>query len=147
MAGFTVRHHAQVAEQVKAAHRLMAVAAGGMDEAVTAMRRMAQAPCPRAVRKRYFEQLAPARPEDDRHTQRIRQRRDRWDQLFESGDGNDLPEVRGSFWAAYNAVTQWVDREGYSRRHPEPLNKVFFGTGAALKKQAFELAYRAISLN
>jgi len=28
--------------------------------------------------------------------------------LLEEGAGNDLPGVRGTWWAAYNAVTQWL---------------------------------------
>lgn len=32
-------------------------------------------------------------------------------ELFESGRGNDLPGARGTAWAAYNAVTEWVTHE------------------------------------
>ena len=28
--------------------------------------------------------------------------------LFESGAGNDAPGVRGTWWAAYNAMTEWL---------------------------------------
>jgi hypothetical protein len=30
-------------------------------------------------------------------------------ELYASGQGSDLPGVRGTAWAAYNSVTEWVD--------------------------------------
>ena len=54
--------------------------------------------------------------------------------------GADLPGVRGSLWAAYNGLTQWVDRESYSRRNREPLNSIWFGAGEQIKRRAFDEA-------
>lgn len=65
--------------------------------------------------------------------------------LFSQGKGQaDFADIRGTGWAAYNAVTEYVDHlrptrlrsassEGESR-----LNSAWLGSGAALKDQAFD---------
>ena len=56
---------------------------------------------------------------------------------------NDLQGcgVRGTLWAAYNAVTQFEDYRQSTREAPEKrLNRVWFGDGATLKVHAFEAA-------
>jgi hypothetical protein len=65
------------------------------------------------------------------------QRHERWEELFTEGDGNRLPGVRGTVWAAYNGVTQWVDRESFTKRSREPLKSIWFGQGRLLKERAF----------
>jgi phage/plasmid-like protein (TIGR03299 family) len=53
---------------------------------------------------------------------------------------NSLPGIEGTAWAAYNAVSQYVDHQG---RHPgtdSKLNSVFFGEGNTVKQQAFARA-------
>lgn len=60
-------------------------------------------------------------------------------QLFETGKGNDLPGVKGTMWAAYNAVTEFVQ---YKRGTSDEgrLNELWFGQGATLNKRALEKA-------
>jgi phage/plasmid-like protein (TIGR03299 family) len=59
--------------------------------------------------------------------------------LAESGQGNTVPAVSGTYWSAYNGFTQWLS---YSRgRNPESrLNSLWFGDGASLNKQGLEVA-------
>jgi hypothetical protein len=56
----------------------------------------------------------------------------------EAGRGNDLPSVRGTYWTAYNGVTEWLT---YSRGHSQQnrLNSLWFGDGASLNRQALEV--------
>jgi hypothetical protein len=70
-------------------------------------------------------------------------------ELFETGIGTDLPGVRGTLWAAYNGITQWVDRESYTSRNKEPLNSIWFGEGERIKRLAFDAAakFMGYSLN
>jgi phage/plasmid-like protein (TIGR03299 family) len=59
-------------------------------------------------------------------------------QLFDQGLGNQLPGVAGSYWAAVNGVTQWVDHErgGNDTR----LEAAWFGPGRDLKNRAVKVA-------
>jgi phage/plasmid-like protein (TIGR03299 family) len=59
--------------------------------------------------------------------------------LAESGKGNTLPAVTGTYWSAYNGVTEWLSFE--RGRNPENrLNSLWFGDGANLNKYALETA-------
>jgi phage/plasmid-like protein (TIGR03299 family) len=59
--------------------------------------------------------------------------------LAEAGKGNDLPSVRGTWWAAYNGTAEWLS---YSRGRSQAnrLNSLWFGDGASLNKHALETA-------
>jgi phage/plasmid-like protein (TIGR03299 family) len=59
--------------------------------------------------------------------------------LFEVGRGNDMPEIKGTFWAAYNAVSEYLQ---YNRGEDVGgrLDSLWFGQGAQLNKKAFETA-------
>lgn len=65
--------------------------------------------------------------------------------LFERGRGNDLPGVKGTVWAGFNAVTEYVDYFR-STRGDEGENRaksLLFGSGAILKQSAWD---KAVSL-
>jgi len=59
--------------------------------------------------------------------------------LTEEGRGNDLPSVRGSLWAAYNGVSEWLT---YNRGHSEDsrINSLWFGDSANINRHALEVA-------
>jgi len=68
--------------------------------------------------------------------------------LFEKGKGNDMKGVKGSYWALYNAVTEYVDHERTTRCSKKSgdnadgcrLKSAWFGSGADLKQRAFDVA-------
>jgi len=60
-------------------------------------------------------------------------------ELYERGLGSDIPGVRGNYWGAFNAVTEWVDH--YRGRDAElRLENMLLGHGAELKTKAFNVA-------
>jgi phage/plasmid-like protein (TIGR03299 family) len=58
--------------------------------------------------------------------------------LFEKGRGNDLPGVRGTLWAAYNGITEYLQYER-GEDAQNRLDQMWFGQGAALNKRALEV--------
>jgi phage/plasmid-like protein (TIGR03299 family) len=59
--------------------------------------------------------------------------------LFEVGRGNDMPEIKGTLWAAYNAIAEHIQ---YKRGDDVGgrLDSLWFGQGAQLNKKALEVA-------
>jgi phage/plasmid-like protein (TIGR03299 family) len=53
---------------------------------------------------------------------------------------NTLPGIEGTAWAAYNAVSQYVDHQGRGAGTDSKLNSIWFGEGNQLKQQAFATA-------
>jgi phage/plasmid-like protein (TIGR03299 family) len=59
--------------------------------------------------------------------------------LCESGRGNGLPSVSGTWWAAYNGVSEWLAyRRG--RSQDNRLNGLWFGAGAGVNRHALQTA-------
>jgi phage/plasmid-like protein (TIGR03299 family) len=59
--------------------------------------------------------------------------------LFEQGRGNDMQEIKGTYWAAYNAVNEYLQ---YERGETEQsrFDSLWFGSSAQLNKKALETA-------
>ena len=140
MQGLTIRHYRDVAVRVKEAHRLLGIVNTAMDEAGVIMQRMATVQMTGHRQAEYFERVLPVPAENNPAWQKAVERHNRLEELFEVGDGNSLPGVSGTLWAAYNAVTQWVDRESYTTRQKNPLTTIWFGEGARIKRLAFDVA-------
>ena len=62
--------------------------------------------------------------------------------LYESGTGQDIPGARGTLWAAYNAVTEFVDHE--RGRDDNRLSSSWFGSGNDLRSKAFKQAVKML---
>lgn len=91
---------------------------------------------------KYLELVLPA-PADEENTRAIRRvalARQKSAELFETGRGNTLPQVRGSLWAAYNAVTEFVDYYQPGGGGERRLDSVWFGDGYLTKARAYRVA-------
>jgi len=64
--------------------------------------------------------------------------------LFENGVGNKLPGVYGTLWAAYNSVTELVDHKITKQSPDRKLKSVWFGDGAAVKANAYQVALEQV---
>lgn len=134
--GLTIRHYPDVKERVDQARRILGIVEETYAKAGESFRRMTKVEMTGVRLREYFGALMPL-PADEEARTKVAARHTRLTELFETGDGNSLPGVRGTLWAAYNAVTQWADRESYSKRQREPLRTIFFGDAARLKEDAF----------
>jgi phage/plasmid-like protein (TIGR03299 family) len=60
-------------------------------------------------------------------------------ELFEAGAGNATPYVSGTWWAAYNGVSEWISHE--RGRNPDSrVNSLWYGDSASLNARALALA-------
>lgn len=64
--------------------------------------------------------------------------------LFEKGRGNDMREIKGTAWAAYNAVNEYLQ---YVRGSDEDsrLDKMWFGDGATLNQSALSIITKMVA--
>lgn len=61
------------------------------------------------------------------------------EKLFEVGKGNDIEGVKGTWWAAYNAVTEYLNYEK-GRSVQNRLDSLWFGQNAVQSRKALETA-------
>jgi len=59
--------------------------------------------------------------------------------LFEHGRGNDMPGVKGTVWAAYNAVTEYLTWER-GASNDNRMTSLWLGDGQAVAQRAFSEA-------
>jgi phage/plasmid-like protein (TIGR03299 family) len=59
--------------------------------------------------------------------------------LCESGRGNSLPSVSGTYWTAYNGFSEWLSYNR-GRSQDSRLNSLWFGDSASVNKHALETA-------
>jgi phage/plasmid-like protein (TIGR03299 family) len=109
--------------------------------------------------EQYFRevfQVEEAKLLDEESNSRLKSRQDRLADLFIDGAGQKNPVIRGTAWAALNAVTEYLDHEastavrgvseGIDIAEKERLTKMkrfesnTFGNNASIKKRAFDLA-------
>ena len=92
----------------------------------------------------YIRAVIPAKNENEVSTRTINIR-DGIGSRFES-ESNSLPGIKGSAWAAYNAVTEWTDHFSiYSKEKRDTtarLSSIWLGCGSELKKRAFDIALK-----
>lgn len=60
--------------------------------------------------------------------------------LWETGRGNELPNVRGTLWAAYKGIAEHADYGLTSARDSKWLDGVWFGESYRIKTMAFDAA-------
>ena len=58
--------------------------------------------------------------------------------LFQKGRGNDLQEIRGSYWAAYNAINEYLQYER-GETNEGRIDSLWFGQSASLNKRALDI--------
>lgn len=58
---------------------------------------------------------------------------------FDSGIGTNIPGVRGTYWGAYNAITEWLSHERGHNKDTR-MNSLWFGESAGMNKTALETA-------
>lgn len=83
----------------------------------------------------------PPNKDDNAALRRSVESRQRSSELFESGYGNRLSGAKGTLWAAYNGVTEFVDHHIGKRTSAERrLDSAWFGNGYLTKARAFKVA-------
>ena len=98
----------------------------------------------------YLDTLFPV-SEEAKNTKRVKEVRALVAQNFMDREHNALPGLEGSWWTAFNAVTQFVDHQRGTRKtsfdnaEKNRARSIMVGSGAVLKRKALINAVRAAS--
>jgi len=150
--GISILHKGDLTVKIKEAQKVLGLAQWFYDDATEKIDRLASHfPTP-AMLSAYFKSLYPD-PDEGHDKTRVQNIREELHRLFEAGIGHDLPEIKHTSWAAFNAVTEYVDHVRPTRskddgnRASRRLNSIWFGSGAQLKATAWDLALEMANSN
>jgi phage/plasmid-like protein (TIGR03299 family) len=142
--GVSIVHKGDLAAKVREAQEILGFAKRFYDDLGERINRLAShQPCRRQL-ETYYESLYPDRANGQ--NRRAGNIRSKLFDLFENGIGQDMPAIRNSSWAAFNAVTEYIDHHRSSRgrtdfdRRSRRLESAWFGSGSRLKSRAWILA-------
>jgi phage/plasmid-like protein (TIGR03299 family) len=142
--GVSIIHKGDLAAKVGEAQEILGLAKRFYDDLEERINQLAGHYPSRRQLETYFESLYPDTADGkNRRAQNVRGELFR---LFESGMGQDIPETKLTTWAAFNAVTEYVDHHRSTRGRSEHertsrrLESAWFGSGARLKATAWKLA-------
>lgn len=142
--GVSIVHKGDLRAKVAAAQETLGLAGRFYDDLEEKINELAWHYPSRRQLDLYFESLYPNREEGgNRRAENVRKELVR---LFENGRGQNIDGTRLTTWAAFNAVTEYVDHHRSTRGRSERerassrLESAWFGSGARLKGEAWRLA-------
>lgn len=135
----SVRHSAKLELGLDAVQKSVDLMKQTFDLTIESYRTLAEAGCSEEQLRKYVRQVFnyQARPEEEMPKC--------WDYIatvFERGPGvGTITGVSGSWWAAYNAVTDYIDHgQGRGRSEEGRLHSSWFGVGANRSADAMKIA-------
>ena len=152
--GIAIPHRGDLQQRVQDARFALGLVRERLDdfgEEIEALRRVSMH---NGRLRKFFDKVLPPLPSDA--TERTRHNRQQaLEKLQDNFDNelNRLPGMRGSLWAAFNAVSEFADHDRVFRGHDEQsrrenrLNSIWFGRSQQLKQRAYELALLLAGVN
>lgn len=148
-----VKHHANVKENINEIREIMNVANSEFEATADQFRSLAAKEINYADLKKYIKKVFRQTPEDalettpaiefvdatDPETRKGETLCNRILPLFDSGRGNDLPGVKNTYWAAYNAITEYLSYER-GRTQDVRLDSLYYGQAATFNQRALNVA-------
>lgn len=138
-AGMTIRHTISADHKVRAAIAAVETAGRYYAEFTDAANALYRRRMTGMQMRAYAERVFPTPEGQAKASARLEGMRDRVIDLFDNGQGHFA--IRGTAWAAYNAVAEYTDHFRSTRgEESNRLESAWLGSGAAIKRRAFELA-------
>lgn len=142
--GISIMHKGDLETKVQEAQKVLGLATKFYEDLQPKIDLLAGYYPTQAQLQQFFSTLYPD-PIDGNKT-RAQHVRTELFRLFDEGIGQDIPGIRHSAWCALHAVTEYVDHRRSSRGQSDSekaskrLQSLWFGSGARLKQQAWDLA-------
>ncbi len=153
--GPTVRvaHFSNLKERLRQAEQLLGIVNRRFDELADNFQAMVKKSIDRPELVKYLTAVFPEPRDGGDHDsprfqnslQRCRENRLWASYFFEAGKGNTTGRAKGTLWAAYNGVTEFIDQRETGRMPEKRLESVWFGDGYFVKARAFNLAQEMLA--
>lgn len=141
----SIRHTGDLEAKKSQAQDVLGLTKKVVDHNAELLKHLAQKQMDQAKLDEFLKNLIPD-PEDGVAT-RAQNVRQRLDSLFDVGPGTEIPGVRGTAWAALNAVTAYTSHvravRGEKDEAERRLDSMWFGTAATLNQRAIDLLVTA----
>jgi len=135
--GFKFKHTANYMLKINEAMEIFAKYRNVFLEEKEAFQKMASVQFNSLKLDMFLNSLLNIKEEKDENSTRLLNQKTELEGLFTSGIGHDKTGIRGTGWAAYNAVTQYIDHKRGTEENREYAS--MFGSGADLREKAFSL--------
>jgi len=140
-----IRHDGDMEQRLARAKGLLGLVEKQYEGLAAVFRSMAFVKLGQSRANEYMAQVFPDPQRADKASWRLVEDRRRWAMhFFHEGLGNEEPATRGTLWAAYNGVTEFVDHRKPTAHAPDftsrRLHSIWFGAGAVVKQRALRIA-------
>jgi phage/plasmid-like protein (TIGR03299 family) len=133
-----IKHTKDLLENLANVREIMDLANAEFEATAEQYRRLARKSINQADLRRYVKKVFEV--EDDQEAgSRLKNLMEAIVGLAETGRGNDLPSIRGTYWSAYNGVSEWLTYQR-GRSDDNRLNSLWFGDSALVNRHALEVA-------
>jgi phage/plasmid-like protein (TIGR03299 family) len=123
-----VRHTASASLEIQMAHRVLGLATRDMEQMRDITRQLLRRKLNVKKFKSYVNHVFPTKKDENDHYDKLAQ-------LFTSSPGV-LPGMAGTGWAAFNAVTEYIDYVMETKS--DRLYRSWFGSGAQTRQRAIK---------
>lgn len=139
--GFSIRHTESLDGKIKSARRALGIVLKQYDDFAVQANKLAETRISRELLRSYVEEVFPARKGEkvELTTKRI----ETVERMFSDLPTNNVGRIGGTFWAAYNAATEYADwggREERATMTEARLKNIWTGSAAATKSRALDTA-------
>ncbi len=144
-----IRHTANAEEALKKVAETMEIADRNFAATIEQMRVLARKGVTKETIREYVTRVFRPKPiTDDENEAMTDEQEEKCERLvgrilplFETGKGNTMPGVRGTMWAAYNAVTEYLTWER-GRNSDNRMTSLWMGDGQGAAQRALSVAVK-----
>ena len=148
--GISIRHIGDVKSKIDEARRALRIAVDYYAQFEQIAKQLVGVDMKVDMVEDYFDSLLFGDNPKAKESKILQNRKEDLLGLFEHGAGNDNVEVRHTMWAAYNAVTEYMDHhKNFRGEKSDPsvrLKNIWFGSSAYMKNKAYALALQKVGI-
>lgn len=135
-----VRHHRFVKENVEKLRDIMNLANQEFEATCDQYRWLASRPIHKGDLEKYVKLVFQVKEEEGKDiSTRQKNILGEVEKLFHAGKGNDLEGVRGSYWAAFNGITEYLNHSK-GRNASNRMDSLWFGQNGVMARRALDTA-------